>query len=114
MNPDPTSWQTVLLGYGPLGAFAVIATVAVGWGVRELWKVWKPHIIAKQTLELAKEQRQCDLYETLRASEGPKLEFQRQIIKLVETVHSSQGVHAADCHDTHRDVKKIVKHLGIE
>ena len=114
MTPDPTSWQTLLLGYGPLGAFALVSSIAVGWAVREVWKVVKPHWIAKQQVELEKEKKQGDLYDTLKENEGPKLEFNRQIIRLVEKIDSTQLAHSADCHQTHKNVEKIVKHLGIE
>ena len=115
------TWDGVLLGYGPLGVFAFLSAAAIGWGVREWWKVEKPHRIAKQKLELQQQEKAGLLYDTLRESEPAKIELQRQTVKLVEAVHANQFEHAGHCRSTDKTVEKvapmiekIAKHLGVE
>lgn len=101
------NWQVILLDYGPLGVFALVIALSVGWGVREWWKVTKPHIIAKQNMDIQQSHATVRLFETLRELEPQKVDILRRQQVLTESIREDQLHHAAECGDTKKTVIEI-------
>lgn len=118
MNPDPTSWQTLLLGYGPLGAFALLFAIALGWAVRELWKVYRPYTEAKLKAEIErrkaeaeKEKAQATYVQRITESHSEDMECKRRQVALLEKMDQRQAHHSDSCDATHKLVTAIHERL---
>jgi len=118
MNPDPTSWQTLLLGYGPLGAFALLFAIALGWAVRELWKVYRPYTEAKLEAEIErrkaeaeKEKAQATYVQRITESHSEDMECKRRQVALLEKMDQRQAHHSDSCDATHKLVTAIHERL---
>jgi len=112
------SWQDVLLNYGPLGAFAVVVAIAVGWAVREWWKVQKPYLESKLAAEIdrskaeaEKEKRQAEYVQRITDSHGEDMECKRRQVALLEKMDQRQAHHSDSCDATHKLVTAIHERL---
>jgi hypothetical protein len=111
---ETPTWQEVLLGYGPLGVFAFLFTVAVAWTAREYWKVQKPYLEAKLLAEIErrkaealKEARQAEYVARITESHGEDMEVKRRQVALLEKMDARQTHHADSCDATHRLVVEL-------
>jgi hypothetical protein len=101
------TWQTVLLEYGPLGVFALVVLIAIGWAGSEYWKIKRPHLIAMQEVTLKKEAATVLLFDTLRELEPQKVDILKRQQTLTESIREDQLAHAAECGDTKKTVREI-------
>lgn len=115
--------------YGPLGAFAFIAAVTVAgcisFGAYFAYVIWAPdyrkrreqdaeYQQEKRRLDLLKEQKQNDLYDTLRECQIQDQDHKRVVTTAIAKIADSQHLHAADCAGTRHMVAKIARHLEVE
>lgn len=104
---------------GVLGAIVFVTGFVVIFAMREWWKVRKPHVIAKQEMELEKEQKTLGLLSTLTDSQVADQHFkqrqvasQEQMTNLLEKIDDRQSEHDSTCGDTHKLVQDIHKKLN--
>ena len=108
------SWQDILLGYGPLGVFALLTAGGITWVATEWWKVKKPYLEAKLAAEIErskaeaqKEARQAEYVQRITESHSEDMECKRRQVALLEKMDSRQSHHSDSCDATHKLVTEL-------